>query len=155
MGSVMSAIKCPTCGLEGWEDFYYKSGEVYMGCEYCGYYEEHDLDRDLMKKEGISLFSDIKERHWRHKKIEKSVVVRQTNKSGGGAISHWEVSVEDAIKSIMEQRRDLLENKQLESITLSWFEDGRFYTFDLRKCVRKRIYPEPEFFEEAELQNQN
>ena len=150
----MSAITCPTCGQTAWEDFYYKSGEVYRGCEYCGYLETHELDRGLMKKEKINLISELQERHWKHKKIEKSVVVRQINKSGGGALSHWDASPEDAIGSIMQQRKDLLKNKQLESITLNWFEDGKFYVFDLRKCVRKRIHPVPENFEELEF-NQN
>lgn len=37
MGSAMSAIDCPNCEQEAFEDFYYKTGEIFVHCPFCGY----------------------------------------------------------------------------------------------------------------------
>jgi ribosomal protein L37AE/L43A len=47
MGSVLSDIECPQCGNpEAVEDLYYKSGEVYVSCNKCGYHYERIIKRD-------------------------------------------------------------------------------------------------------------
>jgi len=38
MGSVISDIECPNCNREAYDDFYYKTGEVYVNCNHCGYH---------------------------------------------------------------------------------------------------------------------
>jgi len=37
MGSVLDSISCPDCGSEAMIDCYYKTGEEYINCQYCGY----------------------------------------------------------------------------------------------------------------------
>jgi hypothetical protein len=37
MGSVIDYIECPNCKQEAYSDFYYKTGEEYVGCGCCGY----------------------------------------------------------------------------------------------------------------------
>ena len=50
MGSVQSAIKCPSCGYsECWNDFYYKTGENYIMCGRCGYYEGYTAKTNIAK----------------------------------------------------------------------------------------------------------
>jgi len=47
MGSVMSNATCPSCEFEGaQDDFYYKTGEQYMSCPRCGYFEGHTILSD-------------------------------------------------------------------------------------------------------------
>ena len=40
MGSVLTIRECPRCGGAAWADYYYRSGEEYVTCEWCGYYRE-------------------------------------------------------------------------------------------------------------------
>ena len=56
MGSVISNIDCPTCGSDNcFEDFYYKTGEMYSSCPECGFYHNVHYKRDdegnLIKKD--------------------------------------------------------------------------------------------------------
>lgn len=57
MGSVMSYINCPRCKSKEscFEDFYYKTGEVYVNCPECGYSLIHHFKRGedgkLLKKD--------------------------------------------------------------------------------------------------------
>jgi hypothetical protein len=56
MGSVISNIDCPTCGSDNcFEDFYYKTGEMYSHCPECGYhhnvYYKRDDNGTLIKKD--------------------------------------------------------------------------------------------------------
>lgn len=47
MGSVQSEVECPQCkNPDAMEDFYYKSDEVYVFCENCGYSYERYIRRD-------------------------------------------------------------------------------------------------------------
>ena len=54
MGSVLSSINCPDCGSEAMVDCYYKTGEEYINCQYCGYSREFtitnwdDKDKELV-----------------------------------------------------------------------------------------------------------
>ena len=56
MGSVIDYIDCPNCGNEAYMDFYYKTGEEYVNCSYCGYRKSSVLKRneagELVTKDG-------------------------------------------------------------------------------------------------------
>ena len=44
MGSVQNEIECPNCRYGyAMDDYYYKSGEYYISCPRCGYYEECNM----------------------------------------------------------------------------------------------------------------
>jgi len=52
MGSVIDYIDCPNCEHEAALDFYYKTGEEYTTCNYCGYHKSITIinrDKDLNK----------------------------------------------------------------------------------------------------------
>jgi Zn ribbon nucleic-acid-binding protein len=52
MGSVIDYIECPNCKHEAALDFYYKTGEEYTSCNYCGYHKSITIinrDKDLNK----------------------------------------------------------------------------------------------------------
>jgi transcription elongation factor Elf1 len=47
MGSVQSDVECPQCkNPNAMEDLYYKSNEVYVFCDNCGYHYERTIRRD-------------------------------------------------------------------------------------------------------------
>jgi Zn ribbon nucleic-acid-binding protein len=46
MGSVIDYIECPNCKHEAFSDFYYKTGEEYVGCNNCGYHRSAFYKRD-------------------------------------------------------------------------------------------------------------
>lgn len=46
MGSVISYEDCPNCGQAAFVDFYYKTGEEYVGCQHCGYTKSIEIVRD-------------------------------------------------------------------------------------------------------------
>ena len=47
MGSVISNVNCPRCGSEEcFEDFYYKTGEIFSSCPDCGYHRSSFYKRD-------------------------------------------------------------------------------------------------------------
>ena len=56
MGSVIDNIECPNCKQEAFSDFYYKTGEEYIGCNNCGYHRsafyKRDSDGKLLTKDG-------------------------------------------------------------------------------------------------------
>ncbi len=60
MGSVIDYIDCPNCGNEAFSDFYYKTGEEYVGCNHCGYRRSAELKRDeagkLVTKDGTDRY---------------------------------------------------------------------------------------------------
>lgn len=45
MGSVMSSLECPNCKEEAMEDFYYKTGELFMFCSFCGFYHNTYIEK--------------------------------------------------------------------------------------------------------------
>jgi Zn ribbon nucleic-acid-binding protein len=56
MGSVIDYIECPNCRKEAFSDYYYKTGEEYVGCNNCGYHRSAFYKRDengkLVTKDG-------------------------------------------------------------------------------------------------------
>lgn len=50
MESVVSDIKCPRCGSEALNDYYYKTGEKVTHCTHCGYTYETFYKRDEQGK---------------------------------------------------------------------------------------------------------
>ena len=58
MGSVIDHIECPNCKHEAFSDFYYKTGEEYVGCNNCGYHRsafyKRDDDGKFVTKDGTN-----------------------------------------------------------------------------------------------------
>lgn len=56
MGSVINYIECPRCKQDNcMEDYYYKSGEIYIHCSDCGYHRacfyKRDADGKFLRKD--------------------------------------------------------------------------------------------------------
>jgi ribosomal protein S27E len=49
MGSITIQLKCPQCNNNTFCDYYYKSGEEYLTCPYCGYTWERKMVIDWEK----------------------------------------------------------------------------------------------------------
>ena len=60
MGSVIDNIECPNCKQEAFVDFYYKTGEEYIGCNNCGYHRSAFYKRDengkFITKDGTNIY---------------------------------------------------------------------------------------------------
>jgi hypothetical protein len=64
MGSVIDYIECPNCTQDAYSNFYYKTGEEYTFCYYCGYYKSLTIiNRD--KK-----LSELTESDWKIKELK-------------------------------------------------------------------------------------
>lgn len=50
MGSVIDYIECPNCKSEAYSDFYYKTGEEYIGCSSCGYHRSIFIKKESRDK---------------------------------------------------------------------------------------------------------
>jgi hypothetical protein len=58
MGSVLSICECPRCGAAAFSDYYYRSGEEYVYCEWCGFCRELTWqDGTLVPKDTIGYAS--------------------------------------------------------------------------------------------------
>jgi len=56
MGSVQSYVTCPKCkNPEAFEDYYYKTDEVYVFCDKCGYYYSRTALLDKARGEKIRM----------------------------------------------------------------------------------------------------
>lgn len=67
MGSVQSTIKCPQCGGDMFNDYYYKTDEEYWFCTCCGKYESWTLVRDEKGKVVFKKNGKAKYKHINHK----------------------------------------------------------------------------------------
>lgn len=116
MGSVTSYVDCPNCSNEMYEDFYYKTGELYNFCNHCGYQQNHFI------KNRDKRLDELKEEDWDHREI--------TNPFGAYSVKHKE-AIATSMGTLMDQdqleslKDEVLENPEIEYALISQFIDGQ------------------------------
>jgi len=113
MGSVQSNINCPDCGSDrAIEDYHYKSGEVYITCQKCGYYYHNVIKRDDAGKPIIV----NGEYQWEEKK-QHGAGIYEIHRKGGIGYGVGTLEVDE--KKRKKQIQDLKEyEKKEEDITI-------------------------------------
>lgn len=121
MGSVINYVKCHHCNTEDslYEDYYYKTGEIYMSCNACGYYESHSIKPEA--REAKKKLDELTDDDWQHVKIDNPLGAYSIiSKKGIGNHGTLEEDAED------EMRRFVAENKdEIESATISKLINGK------------------------------
>ena len=130
MGSVISNIDCPTCGSDNcFEDFYYKTGEMYSSCPECGFYHNVHYKRDdegnLIKKDdsrGLEYDNLIVV----EEKQEKSYSVYRLKFNGSVATEIGHIENEEECERFVNEITSISENDDtIELCELSRFVDGK------------------------------
>lgn len=130
MGSVMNYIDCPRCKSEScFEDFYYKSNEIYVSCSDCGYYRSVTWKRDdegnLVKKDqskGIEFDNLISEEiHYPEPFGSYRIKMIGDLGSMGGTL----VTQEDCDNIIRETALIHSTEKSIDSFVISRYIDGQ------------------------------
>lgn len=117
MGSVISYEECPRCGTEDgmFEDFYYKTGEIYCFCQHCGYTDNHTL-----KREDGKFIKDKDEYIWLNEHKEPWGAYAIFGESGVGTLGVFEEkpNIDNLIKDMFDKP------EEVKSFTISWW-DGK------------------------------
>lgn len=138
MGSVMSDVKCPKCKFPyAFEDYYYKSGEVFLFCDRCGYsyngYWKRNKDEYAKDKDGNRI--PITERKGGFG------AYHQFNARGGGVGGHFTTKW-GAKKTIKQMRRWLKTHRKSKvRITVTKKINGHWFMIDLNE---NQIYAIPD-----------
>lgn len=148
MGSVGSVIQCPNCKGPAHEEFYYKSGEVYIMCDLCGYYEAHELDRDKMEKDNIKDLRLLTEDYWTHVVQKPIACINERFEKFGRMCVVETGTVDEAIDKLKKNKDNIGPDKEWKSITLNWYSDNKHYSFDVETDKITEVNVE-EYTEEA------
>jgi len=123
MGSVIDYVDCPNCGNEAADDYYYKTGEEYINCCYCGYHKSISI-KDRTKR--ISELTD-----------DDYLVVEINNPLGSYRIKYkaaigYEVGSirnDEHLKFIKDTINEYLDS--IEEASYNKLEDGEIKTVNL------------------------
>jgi hypothetical protein len=130
MGSVISNIDCPTCGSDNcFEDFYYKTGEMYSSCPECGFYHNVFYKRDengtLIKKDE-NLGFEFNNLIMVEEKQEKSYSVYRLKFSEAVATEIGHIENEEECERFINEIESISKNDDsIELCELSRFVDGK------------------------------
>lgn len=122
MGSVLDFIECPNCKHEAFDDFYYKTGEEYIGCNNCGYHKSATIiNRD-------KLLTELTEEDWE--------VVEIKEPYGAFRIKRYEdlgtlCGTLESEEHLNELKQELEKDKEVEYFTISQFIDGEIKTTNI------------------------
>ena len=119
MGSVITYNDCPRCKTEEglFEDYYYKSGEIYSFCKHCGYTDNHFIKK-IMEGDDIGKYipnpdPDSKDGKWLwiHEKKEPWGTYYVMPKEGAGTLGAFEEKpdIDKFIKDVNESPVELVE----------------------------------------------
>ena len=116
MGSVISEIECPNCKSEAYSDFYYKTGEEYINCSYCGYYFSAEIiNRD--KK-----LSELTDEDWKISELKNPYgSFRMKSVDSVGRVVGT-IDTEEACKKLISSVGDY---ETIESLEISRLVDGK------------------------------
>jgi len=143
MGSVISSCECPHCKGEANEDFYYKTGEVYIMCSCCGYYLSHILDREKLEKDGKHLLSEITEDYWIKEEVIPVANYYEQFKEFGRSSTISEGTVEEILENLQSNRDTIIDEETYENILVNWYDGKRHYQFDLNRNTSEEVMLEP------------
>ena len=122
MSSVLTDIECPQCGARAWLDYYCRTGEEYVSCEWCGFARSLELTNG----------------EWVVEEIKAHAAVEHREKGRRGK---WVGPVENAEEltkwiSGVDTSRDLF-----EAAVYRRFVDGRWEETDVLTGTTVEIHP--------------
>lgn len=129
MGSVVGNIECPRCKSEDcFEDYYYKSGEIYVSCPDCGYHMSHFIKRDeegkmikLDESKELAVDNVVREETLLEEPYCAFMISYEGGTGSGGAIptaDEYQIFVSDIVS--MTNQPD----HKMEKVTISRFVEG-------------------------------
>jgi Zn ribbon nucleic-acid-binding protein len=130
MGSVISNVSCPRCESEEcFQDFYYKTDEIYISCPDCGYHKsffwKRDENGELIKKDKTKGFEFdnlvFEEIHYEEPFGSYRIKFRDSAGSMNGTL----VTSEDCDNLIKEIAIQNVSDKSVESFVISRYIDGK------------------------------
>jgi len=129
MGSVISYIECPNCRSEEcFEDFYYKTGEVYTRCPECGYVHDVNIKRD---DNGKAILTDLEKEAtfdnitYVDTLIENPYGSYRANSVKGGATVGTLRTKEDYDNLVADIAKNAQGDENLKSVIVSRFTEGK------------------------------
>jgi len=142
MGSVSMSCECPHCKAEATEESYYKTGEVYIMCSFCGYYLSIEIDREKLEKDGKK-WNEITEEYWKRKEIIPVASYYEQFKNFGRCSTIEEGTVEELIANIKADRDVIMKHPEYQNMFLNWYDGKDHYQYDLNKDAIEKIMFEP------------
>ena len=124
MGSVIDYIECPNCKSEAYSDFYYKTGEEYIGCSSCGYHRSIFIKEKSRGKLLKELTDDdfeiveVKNPYGHYMVKPKDSVIRECGT----------LATEEEAKDFIEQMKS---NKYVDTAQISRFIDGEIKVIEV------------------------
>ena len=129
MGSVVGNIECPRCKSEEcFEDYYYKSGEIYVSCPDCGYHMSNFIKRDdegnmfkIDETKDLAIDNVVREETLLEEPYCAFMIRHEDGVGSGGAIQteeEYDIFVSDIVS--MTNQPD----HKIESVVVSRFVDG-------------------------------
>jgi hypothetical protein len=129
MGSVMGQIECPRCKSEEcFEDYYYKTGEVYMSCPDCGYHYSSFIKKDdegkmikIDESKEFAIDNVVREETLLEEPFCAYHIRYEGGSGSGGAIpteDDYNIFVSDVVSATNKP------DHKMELVTISRFVDG-------------------------------
>lgn len=116
MGSVIDYIECPNCKSEAYSDFYYKTGEEYINCSYCGYYFSAEIiNRD--KK-----LSELTDEDWKITELKNPYGSFRMKSVGSVGRLVGTIDTEEAYKELINSAGG---DETIESLEISRLVNGK------------------------------
>jgi biotin synthase-related radical SAM superfamily protein len=125
MGSVQTDIDCPNCKNEAFEDYYYKSDEVYIFCNYCGYHKSATIiNRDKP-------LSELTKDDWKIVEVNNPFASFKLKNTDSLAWTSGTLSTEKEFEELKESVKSIKDS--LECFTISRLIDGEIVVFNILK----------------------
>lgn len=142
MGSVMGHIECPRCKSEEcFEDYYYKSGEIYISCPDCGYHYSSFIKRDdegkmikLDESKELAVDNVVREETLLEEPFGAYLIRYEEGMGSGGALpteDDYQMFVSDIV-SLTNQP-----DHKMELVTVSRFVDGEIKKEVIWETIKK------------------
>jgi len=142
MGSVMGHIECPRCKSEEcFEDYYYKSGEIYISCPDCGYHYSSSIKRDdegkmikLDESRELAVDNVVREETLLEEPFGAYLIRYEEGMGSGGTLrteDDYHLFVSDII-SLTNQSEH-----KMELVTISRFVDGEIKKETIWETIKK------------------
>jgi hypothetical protein len=142
MGSVMGQIECPRCKSEEClEDYYYKSGEIYISCPDCGYHYSSSIKRDdegkmikLDESKELAVDNVVREETLLEEPFGAYLIRYEEGMGSGGTLpteDDYNIFVSDIV-SLTNQP-----DHKMKLVTISRFVDGEIKKETIWETIKK------------------
>lgn len=142
MGSVIGNIECTRCGSEEcFEDYYYKTGEVYISCPDCGYHYSSFIKRNdegnmikIDESKEFAIDNVVREETLLEEPFCAYLIRHEGGSGSGGAIpteEDYNTFVSDIV-SLTNQP-----DHKMDSVVISRFVDGEIKKETIWETTKK------------------